>query len=202
MTSTSSLPQIVLASTSPFRKMLLEKLGLPFVTAKPEVDETPNPSETVAEMVNRLSQAKAEAIASDYPNALIIASDQSASFHDRPIGKPHHYENAVEQLRQFSGHTVTFRTGLVVLDTRHNLTLQTLDETHVTFRSLSETDIHNYLILEEPYQCAGSFKSEGLGITLFESIEGKDPNALIGLPLIDLTHFLRQCGLQLPYLPD
>ncbi len=202
MTSTSSHPQIVLASTSPFRKMLLEKLGVPFETAKPEVDETPQTNETVAEMVSRLSLAKAKAIAPSYPNALIIASDQSASFQDRPIGKPHHYENAVKQLRQFSGQTITFWTGLVVLDTRHNTSQQTLDETRVTFRTLTETDIHNYLVLEEPYQCAGSFKSEGLGITLFESIEGKDPNALIGLPLIDLTHFLRQCGLQLPYLPD
>ncbi|MBD3611018.1 MAG: septum formation inhibitor Maf [Hydrogenovibrio crunogenus] len=200
MNSTAKLPKIILASTSPFRKALLQKLRLPFITENPAIDETPYPHESVVDMVNRLSLAKAHAVAEKHPNAIIIASDQSATYQGQAVGKPHTYPNAVQQLNQFSGETIHFNTGLVVFDNRTQKTYQTLDVTKVTFRTLSETDIHNYLILEEPYQCAGSFKSEGLGITLFSKIEGKDPNALIGLPLIDLTSFLKQCDIQLPFL--
>jgi len=200
MNSTAKLPKIILASSSPFRKALLQKLGLPFMTENPAIDETPLPQESVVDMVNRLSLAKAQVIAEKHPNAIVIASDQSATYRDKAVGKPHTYQNALQQLKQFSGETVHFNTGLVVFDGRTQKTYQTLDITKVSFRTLSETDIHNYLILEEPYQCAGSFKSEGLGITLFSKIEGKDPNALIGLPLIDLTSFLKQCDIQLPFL--
>jgi len=203
MNSAVKLPKIILASTSPFRKALLNKLKLPFTTESPEIDETPLPNESVVEMVNRLSRTKAQAIAKHHPDAIVIASDQSATYQGQPVGKPHNYQNATQQLRQFSGETILFNTGLVVFDGRTQKTYQTLDVTKVSFRTLSKADIHNYLTLEEPYQCAGSFKSEGLGITLFSKIEGKDPNALIGLPLIDLTTFLKQCGIQLPFLqPD
>lgn len=199
MNSTAKLPKIILASTSPFRKALLQKLRLPFITENPAIDETPSPKESVVDMVNRLSLAKAQAVAEKHPDAIIIASDQSATYQGQAVGKPHTYQNAMQQLKQFSGETIHFNTGLVVFDGRTQKTYQTLDITKVSFRTLSETDIHNYLILEEPYQCAGSFKSEGLGITLFSKIEGKDPNALIGLPLIDLTSFLKQCDIQLPF---
>jgi len=200
MNSTAKLPKIILASTSPFRKALLTKLRLPFTTESPEIDETPLPNESVIDMVNRLSHAKAQAIAEKYPNTIVIASDQSATYQGKAVGKPHTYQNATQQLKQFSGETIHLNTGLVVFDGRTRKTYKTLDITKVSFRILSETDIHNYLVLEEPYQCAGSFKSEGLGITLFSQIEGKDPNALIGLPLIDLTSFLKQCDIQLPFL--
>lgn len=194
------LPQIVLASSSPYRKTQLAKLQLPFVTARPDLDETPLPNESVSDMVNRLTLAKAKAVADDFPEAIIIASDQSASFNNRPVGKPHSYDKAVKQLQAFSGNTVTFLTGLVVLTPHDHRALQTLDKTFVTFRDLSDSDIHNYLTLEAPYDCAGSFKSEGLGVTLFESIDSKDPNALIGLPMIALCHALRESGVPLPYL--
>lgn len=196
----SDLPNITLASTSIFRKQLLEKLGLTFTTAKPNVNETPLPNESVTDMVNRLSLAKAEEIARNTNNNIIIASDQSAVFNHQPIGKPHSYDKAFQQLNNFSGKTIEFLTGLVVIDQTHQETYQSLDTTKVFFRKLSHQDIHNYLTLEEPYECAGSFKSEGLGITLFEKIDSTDPNALIGLPLIQLTSFLKACGIQLPYL--
>ncbi|BBN60041.1 Maf family protein [Hydrogenovibrio marinus] len=196
----SELPSIILASTSIFRKQLLEKLGLPFTTAKPDIDETPLAQESVEEMVNRLSLAKANEVASTVQNAIIIASDQSAVFKEKPIGKPHNYENAFSQLKGFSGQSIDFLTGLVVIDQVHQKTYQSLDTTKVFFRKLTDNDIHNYLMLEQPFECAGSFKSEGLGITLFEKIESSDPNALIGLPLIQLTTHLKASGIQLPYL--
>ncbi|MPQ77071.1 septum formation inhibitor Maf [Hydrogenovibrio sp. JE_KL2] len=196
----SELPPIILASTSAFRKQLLEKLCLPFTTAKPDIDETPLAQESVEEMVNRLSLAKANEVANTVKNAIIIASDQSAVFEEKPIGKPHNYENAFNQLKGFSGQSIAFLTGLVVIDQTRQKTYQSLDITKVFFRNLSDDDIHNYLMLEQPFECAGSFKSEGLGITLFEKIESSDPNALIGLPLIQLTTHLKACGIQLPYL--
>lgn len=180
--------------------MLLDKLQIPFSTAKPEIDETPLSNETVSEMVNRLTLAKAEKIAGQVTGKLIIASDQSASFNGVPIGKPHTYQNASKQLSDFSGKSVTFHTGLALIDQVDQKIYQAQDLTTVHFRKLSKEDIHNYLLLEAPYECAGSFKSEGLGITLFEKIDSTDPNALIGLPLIQLTSFLKSAGIQLPYL--
>lgn len=191
-------PQIILASTSPFRKTLLEKLCLPFNSAKPEIDETAFKNESVEEMVQRLSLAKARKIAAQNNNAIIIASDQSAAFNNTPIGKPHNRENAIHQLTSFSGQTVIFYTGLAVIDTLHNQVYESMDTTKVTFRKLDSIDIENYLDQEEPYQCAGSFKSEGLGISLFEKLESSDPNALIGLPLIKLTSIFKSIGIQVP----
>lgn len=201
MNPQASLPKIILASTSPFRKQLMEKLHLPFSTAKPEVDETPLQGESVLEMIDRLSLAKAQAVAKQFSgqNALIIASDQTATFEDKPIGKPHTHENAVKQLQQFSGKAIEFHTGLVVLNAQNGTFQQTLETVKVHFRPLSEPMIENYLRLDQPYQCAGSIKSEGLGITLFEKIETDDPNTLIGLPLIRLTEFLNNAGIELPY---
>lgn len=189
---------MILASSSPFRKEQLSKLCLTFETNKPEVDETAIQGETVPYMVQRLSLAKAQKVAQSYQNQVIIASDQSASFNNLPIGKPGSHGNAIEQLTGFSGKTVHFYTGLAVIDQKSGQIFEHLDETKVTFRHLSKQDIENYLLIEKPYQCAGSFKSEGLGITLFEKIESNDPNALIGLPLIALTSILKQIGVQLP----
>lgn len=200
--SHSDLPNIILASTSIFRQQLLKKLGIPFATEKPEIDETPLPHESVSNMVNRLSLAKAQEVTKNCENSIIIGSDQSAVFNNQPIGKPHTYDKAFQQLSDFNGKTIEFLTGLAVINQRTKQIYQAIDITKVTFRNLSKTDIHNYLMLEEPYECAGSFKSEGLGITLFEKIESNDPNALIGLPLIQLTTFLKECEIQLPYLPE
>lgn len=199
MTTPNALPQIILASTSPFRKQLLEKLKMPFETANPKVDEVVIPGEAVADMVQRLALQKAQALSDQYPNAIVIGSDQSASFEGNPIGKPQSHTKATEQLRQLSGHTVDFYTGLAVINTATNQSHLSLDLTRVTFRQLTKAEIEHYLRLEEPYQCAGSFKSEGLGITLFEKIESTDPNALIGLPLIALTSALKQFGIAIPY---
>lgn len=193
--------KIILASTSIFRKSLLEKLRLNFTTAKPEIDETPLPTETAKKMVERLSLKKAEKIARNETNKIIIASDQAAMFNNQPIGKPHNYENAVKQLHSFSNQTITFYTGLVVIDQTTKQTFQDIEITKVSFRALSKQDIHNYIMLEKPYQCAGSFKSEGLGISLFKSIETQDPNALIGLPLIKLISIFKKIGIQVPPKP-
>lgn len=193
------LPKLILASTSPFRQQLLQKLHLPFVTAKPEVDETPLPNETVAQMVARLSQLKAQAVAgTTRETAIIIGSDQSASLEEQPLGKPHTFENALAQLQSMQGKTITFYTGLCVINTQTGKTFQAMDLTQVHFRQLSTQAITTYLELEQPFNCAGSFKSEGLGITLFKAIETKDPNALIGLPLIELTTIFQQMGYELP----
>ncbi|NPA71786.1 MAG: septum formation inhibitor Maf [Gammaproteobacteria bacterium] len=191
-------PRIILGSTSKFRKQLLTKLNLSFEQAAPNIDETPLATETPKEMVARLSLEKAKVIATQYSNAIIIASDQTAVFNNQPIGKPHTVANAVKQLSQFSGQTITFYTGLVVINTATQQTYQAMDITKVHFRPLSETVIQNYIDIEQPLSCAGSFKSEGLGITLFKGIESNDPNALIGLPLIELTNIFYQMGYSLP----
>jgi len=204
LNTSSTIPPIVLGSTSPFRKALMSKLAIPFSTDKPNIDETPLANETVLEMVNRLSLSKAEIIAQNHPHSIIIASDQSAVLNSHPLGKPHTFENAVQQLQSFSGQCIEFITGLVVIDTRHTPAkiIQTQDITQVYFRQLSQAQIENYLLSETPYECAGSFKSEGLGITLFEKIVSKDPNALIGLPLIELTSAFLELGISLPIKPN
>ncbi|MDG6774637.1 Maf family nucleotide pyrophosphatase [Thiomicrorhabdus sp. ZW0627] len=198
ITHKNQLPAIILGSSSPFRKQLLEKLQLTFSQFSPEIDETPLDDETPEQMVERLSLLKAQTIAEQHPNKIIIASDQCATFDNKPIGKPHTHENAVKQLKNFSGRSIKFYTGLVVIDPTTQTAHQAMDETVVHFRELDKQTIENYLLAETPYQCAGSFKSEGLGITLFESIESKDPNALIGLPLIELTTLFRKMGIILP----
>lgn len=185
---------IVLASTSPFRRSLLEKLGLPFITAAPQVDETPRTGEDARQLVTRLAQAKAQALKEHYPAHLIIGSDQVCVLNNQIAGKPHTEENAVQQLLQARGTIVTFYTGLALYNSQ-NGQLQTLCEPFdVHFRHLSEEEIRRYVQKEQPLQCAGSFKSEGLGITLFNRLEGKDPNTLIGLPLISLCEMLRNEG--------
>ncbi|MGH8398425.1 MAG: Maf family protein [Gammaproteobacteria bacterium] len=190
--------QVILASTSPYRRALLERLGLVFLSDAPQVDETPHSGETPQILVPRLSRAKAKAVAARHPDSLVIGSDQMTALDGVSLGKPGNHERAVAQLTALSGHTVIFLTGLCVLDTRTQQTQEYLDKTSVRFRSLSAAEIERYVRTEQPYNCAGSFKSEGLGISLFESIESQDPTALIGLPLIALSRFLRDAGVALP----
>lgn len=182
---------IVLGSTSPFRKALLQKLNIPFECAKPNIDETAHKGENPVELVERLAIEKAQAI-SDFPDALIIGSDQVALCGDEILGKPHNFDNAVKQLTKFSGKAVTFYTGLCVLDSSTNKVHSLVESFTVHFNKLSQNEIENYIKAEEPYNCAGSFKSEGLGICLFKKLEGDDPNALIGLPLIKLVSLFKQ----------
>ena len=183
---------IVLASTSPFRKSLLEKLNIPFECAKPHTDESPLTNETPQKLVERLAIEKAKAVAINFPNNLIIGSDQVAVCDDEILGKPHTFENAVKQLTKFSGKTVTFYTGLCVLDSQDMIIKSLVEPFYVHFKTLSNAEIENYINAEQPLNCAGSFKSEGLGICLFEKLEGDDPNTLIGLPLIKLVSLLKQ----------
>lgn len=193
----SPLPRrpLVLGSTSPYRRELLARLGLPFLTDKPEVDETPLPGEAPRETALRLSLEKAQAVGRRHPGSLVIGSDQVAILGDEIYGKPGNHENAVRQLRAMSGQTVEFLTGLCLLDTDSGRYLLRGIPTRVSFRSLSDQEIDTYLRRETPYQCAGSAKSEGLGIALIARMEGDDPNALIGLPLIALCDMLREMGM-------
>ncbi len=182
--------KLILASTSPFRKAILEKLGVPFETISPNTDETALTNETPQQLVERLSIAKAKAIADKEIDALIIGSDQVSVIDGEIIGKPHTHENAVKQLTKASGKTVTFYTGLCL----YNASTQTFQSEvvpfNVVFRELNLKQINAYLKKETPYNCAGSFKSEALGIVLFEKLEGDDPNTLMGLPLIRLVKML------------
>lgn len=190
-------PSLVLASTSPYRRELLQRLGIPFTTAAPDVDESALPGETPDELVRRLSESKARAVGKTHAG-LIIGSDQVATTGEDILGKPGSHERAVEQLHQLAGRTVTFHTGLCLLDTaKDTLQLDVLPFS-VQFRQLSAAQIERYLRREQPYNCAGSFKSEALGITLFTRMHGDDPTALIGLPLIRLTDMLAVAGITLP----
>lgn len=185
---------LILASTSPFRRELLGRLGLPFSVANPQTDETPLPGESPEALSLRLSEAKARAVAADYPDALIIGSDQVATVDGKIYGKPGSHERAVEQLRALSGKTVNFFSGLCLYNARTGQADVRGVPTLVTFRQLSDQEIENYLQREPAYNCAGSAKSEGLGIALLERMRGDDPNALVGLPLIALCDMLRQQG--------
>lgn len=186
--------KLLLASTSPYRRELLARLGLPFEVANPQTDETPLPGETPEETALRLSEAKARAVAAAYPDALIIGSDQVAVMDGRVYGKPGDHDRAVEQLRQLRGRTVNFFTGLCLLNASTGRAQVRGVPTLVTFRDLADDEIENYLRREQPYNCAGAAKSEGLGIALLKSMKGDDPNALIGLPLITLCDMLRAEG--------
>lgn len=190
--------EIVLASTSPYRAQLLERLRLPFTTARPEVDETRATDEGPAALVQRLAEAKARAVAYAHPEALIIGSDQSASHQGHILGKPGNPERAREQLAALSGGAVTFHTGLCLLDATSGQARVEDVEYTVTFRQLADPEIRAYVALDDPVDCAGSFKSEGLGVSLFERMEGSDPTALVGLPLIRLCHWLREAGIAVP----
>jgi MAF protein len=186
------MKKLVLGSTSPFRKEILSKLNIPFVCAKPNIDENPFDNESPVELVERLAVEKAKAVANEFPDALIIGSDQVAMCDGEILGKPHNFENAVKQLEKFSNKTVVFYTGLCVYDSGLDYTTALIEPFLVHFNKLSLSDIENYLHAEQPYNCAGSFKSEGLGICLFKKLEGDDPNTLIGLPLIKLIELLKQ----------
>ena len=197
MNHTTTRPPLILASTSPFRRELLQRLGIDFSTAAPDIDESAHPGETPAELVRRLCEAKARAIGASR-QGLIIGSDQVATTGDDILGKPGSHEKAVEQLQYLSGKSVCFYTGLCLLNTEtDNARVEVVPYT-VHFRRLDDNQVEDYLRADEPYNCAGSFKSEGLGITLFERMEGDDPTALIGLPLIQLTTMLREAGITLP----
>jgi MAF protein len=189
---------LVLGSTSPFRKELLGRLALPFVTASPDIDESHIPGESPEALVKRLARSKAEAVAGDFPEALIIGSDQVACIDGTILGKPGTRERAIEQLSDASGKRITFYTGLCLLNSVTGDAQVLCEPFHVHFRRLERDRIERYLDAEEPYNCAGSFKSEGLGITLFERLEGDDPNALIGLPLIRLVQMLENEGVSIP----
>ncbi|MFB0936768.1 MAG: Maf family nucleotide pyrophosphatase [Propionivibrio sp.] len=186
--------QLVLASTSPFRRDLLNRLGISFNTANPQTDESPLPGESPENTALRLSEAKARAVAHLFPDALIIGSDQVAILDGQVYGKPGTHDNAVRQLQTMRGKTVNFYTGLCLLDAKTGAAQTRGVPTLVTFRNLTDEEIENYLRREEPYNCAGAAKSEGLGIAIIARMQGDDPNALIGLPLIALCDLLREAG--------
>ena len=190
--------KLILASTSPYRRQLLERLRLPFDCKSPETDETSLMDELPTDLAKRLALQKAEAVAATDTDAWVIGSDQVAAFADKKLGKPGNFENAYAQLRQMSGQAVYFYTAIAVINKASGECYQSIDTTQVVFRSLIDDEIARYLQLETPYDCAGSFKSEGLGISLFESIKSDDPTALIGLPLIQTARLLRIAGFQLP----
>jgi 7-methyl-GTP pyrophosphatase len=183
---------LVLASTSVYRRALLERLKIPFETATPDIDESPLPGETALQASRRLSREKAGAVMASHPDALIIGSDQVALLDGQLLGKPLNHENAVRQLTAMRGKTVIFYTALTLLNARNGEMQTEVAENRVTFRNYSDEEIQSYLRKEQPYHCAGSAKSEGLGIALISRMEGDDPNALIGLPLISLVNLLQK----------
>ena len=188
---------LVLGSTSVYRRELLARLQTPFEVAAPDVDETPQPNEAPATLARRLALAKAQAVAAKFPNAIVIGSDQVADLGGQPLGKPGNHERATLQLRQMRGQTVIFQTAVSVVCRASGFAESDLAPVQVKFRDVSDAEIENYLRAEQPYDCAGSAKSEGLGIALLESILSDDPTALIGLPLIRTCRLLRAAGLPL-----
>ena len=186
---------IILASSSPFRKTLLERLKLPFECQSPEIDESQHSGESAETYVCRLAQQKAQVISKEFPDAVIIGSDQCALLGDQILGKPGNHEIALQQLKAAQGKSVNFHTGLCVMQasTGYSITEDILFE--VRFRHLSDKQLNHYLQIEQPYQCAGSFKSEGYGAVLFDRMRGDDPTALIGLPLIRLVSMLEKAGI-------
>ncbi len=196
--STSSLPRpLVLGSTSRYRRELLQRLGLPFEVDSPNVDETPQAGEAPAALACRLALAKARAVAQRHPRSVVIGSDQVADLNGEPLGKPGTHERAVAQLRRMRGQVVVFQTALSVVCLDTGFEASDLAEVRVRFRPLSDQAIDTYLRAEQPYDCAGSAKSEGLGIALLEAIDNDDPTALVGLPLIRTCQLLRLAGLPL-----
>jgi len=195
---TSLGPKLVLASTSPYRRQLLERFGIRFTVAAPDVDETPLPGETPIDLANRLARAKAEVIAHRHPASVVIGSDQVALFGREVIGKPGNPERCIEQLKMLSGQRLAFHTAVNVIQSDTGSNQSHLDITTVHFRKLSSDEIERYVARERPVNCAGGFKAEALGITLFDRIESQDPTALIGLPLIWLSAALRRTGFTLP----
>ena len=194
-THATSPPPLILGSTSRYRRELLERLQLPFEVHAPQVDETPRAGEPPENLARRLALAKARAVAARYPQAVVIGSDQVADLEGVPLGKPGTHARAVEQLRRMRGRTVIFQTALSVVCLARGFEMSDLAAVKVRFRALSDAEIDTYLRREEPYDCAGSAKSEGLGIALLESIDNDDPTALVGLPLIRTARMLRAAGL-------
>jgi septum formation protein len=188
---------LILGSTSRYRRELLERLHLPFEVQAPQVDETPLPGEPPETLARRLALAKARAVAARHPQAVVIGSDQVADLAGEPLGKPGTHARAVEQLQRMRGRTVIFQTALSVVCQASGFEMSDLAAVQVRFRALTDAEIETYLRLEEPYDCAGSAKSEGLGIALLESIDNDDPTALVGLPLIRTARLLRAAGLPL-----
>lgn len=189
---------LLLASSSRYRRDLLERLQLPFIWASPDIDESIRPGEPAAMLVARLAETKARALAATHPGHLIIGSDQVACLDGAILGKPGDLTNARRQLRAASGRAVRFLTGLCLLNSDSGRCQVMVEPFDVIFRPLSDEQIDRYLQREQPFDCAGSFKSEGLGIALFEALHGRDPNALIGLPLIALIDLLRAEGIEVP----
>lgn len=185
---------LILGSTSRYRKELLSRLGIPFETDSPQVDETPQPGEAPADLARRLALAKAHEVAQRHPEAVVIGSDQVADLNGQPLGKPGTHERAVAQLRQMSGQTVIFQTALAVVCRATGFEEIDLAPVRVVFRSLGDAEIEHYLRTEQPYDCAGSAKSEGLGIALLDRIDNDDPTALVGLPLIRTCRMIRAAG--------
>ena len=189
---------LILGSTSRYRRELLTRLGLSFDVVSPEVDETPHPGEAPAELALRLALAKARAVAQRHPDAVVIGSDQVADLNGEPLGKPGTHERAVAQLRRMRGQTVVFQTALAVVCAAAGFERADIAPVRVVFRDLDDAEIERYLRAEQPYDCAGSAKSEGLGIALLERIDSDDPTALVGLPLIRTCQLLRAAGLAVP----
>ena len=194
-TSKPTAPRsLILGSTSRYRKELLGRLGIPFETDTPQVDETPQPGEAPVDLARRLALAKAREVAQRHPEAVVIGSDQVADLNGQPLGKPGTHERAVAQLRQMSGQTVVFQTALAVVCVATGFEQLDLAPVRVVFRTLGDAEIEHYLRTEQPYDCAGSAKSEGLGIALLDRIDNDDPTALVGLPLIRTCRLIRAAG--------
>ena len=189
---------LILGSTSRYRRELLEQLKLPFDVVAPDVDETPRPGEAPETLARRLARAKAQAVAEQHPEAIVIGSDQVADLAGEPLGKPGTHDRAVHQLTRMSGQTVVFHTAVAVVCRESGFTQTDLAAVRVRFRTLSLDEIERYLQAERPYDCAGSARSEGLGIALLEAIDSDDPTALVGLPLIRVARMLRGAGMVLP----
>lgn len=188
-------PSLILASTSRYRRELLQRLRLPFTVQAPHTDETPLPGEAPAALALRLALAKAQAVADQHPGAIVIGSDQVADLHGEPIGKPGDFDRAVQQLRRMSAQQVVFQTAVAVVRRDSGFAQALLAPVTVTFRALSDAEIERYLHLDQPFDCAGSAKSESLGVALLQRIDSDDPTALIGLPLMRTCELLRQAGL-------
>lgn len=189
--------KLILGSTSVYRRELLGRLYVPFSVESPHVDETPLPGEHPADLAQRLALAKAQAVAQRFPDCVVIGSDQVTDLDGQALGKPGTHDRAVAQLRQMRGKIVIFQTAVAVVCINTGFSQQSLAPVKVTFRTLDDAEIENYLQLEQPYDCAGSAKSEGLGIALLDAIESDDPTALVGLPLIRTSRMLRAAGIQL-----
>jgi septum formation protein len=189
---------LILGSTSRYRRELLDRLGLPFDVVSPEVDETPLPGEPPVDLARRLALAKARSVAARRPDCVVIGSDQVADLDGEPLGKPADHDRATAQLRRMRGRSVIFQTAVAVVCVQAGFEQQDLAPVRVSFRALTDTEIEDYLRAEQPYDCAGSAKSEGLGIALLDAIDSDDPTALVGLPLIRTCRMLRAAGLRVP----